>query len=67
VVRSLLVRQYLVALAATRAGNVRDIVSLEAAVVPTVEDELGPCRPVHGRMPLEIAVTVRVDPFLCLG
>jgi hypothetical protein len=47
-----------VALAAARAGNVLDIVSLEAMVVPTVGDELGLCRPVPGRMLSGIVVTV---------
>lgn len=55
------------ALVAARVGSLRDILSLEVKVVPTAEDELGPCLPVHGRMPLGIAVNVIVGPFLFLG
>ena len=33
-------------------------------MVPTAECELDPCRPIHGRMPLGIAVTVIMGPFL---
>ena len=46
------------ALVAAKAGSVRDIASLEATAVPTVEGALDPCRPVHGRKPLGIAITL---------
>lgn len=54
------------ALVATRAESVRDIVFLGAEVVPKAGDELGPCQPIHDRRPAGTVTVLLVGLFLSL-